>query len=102
MAHYAWTDIKAGTAEKPITAKRGDEVSKSKLGVSDEDWEAMLESGAVREKKFPAPQDFEGSAVDYIRQQLQEATAMSGIDEEEAASELAQISEGSSQVEGKK
>lgn len=98
MAHYAWSDIKAGTIEKPVTAARGDEVSKSKLGVSDADWQAMLDAGAVREKRFPAPQGFDGSAVDYVRQQLQEATAMSSLDEEEAASELARVEAGGSRI----
>lgn len=93
MAYYAWSDIRGGTAEKPVNVARGEEVSKSKLGVPDEEWDALVRGGSVREKKFPAPADFEGSAVEYLRQQMQEATAMSSIDEEEAASELAKVSE---------
>lgn len=97
MAHHAWSDIKGGTADKPVTIARGEEVTQSKLGVNDAEWQELLNSGAIREKKFPAPEGFDGSAVDFVRQELQEATAMSSVDEEEAASELAQISEGSSQ-----
>jgi len=93
MAYYAWSNIKGGTAEKPITIKRGEEVSKAKLGLSDADWEAIIESGAVRTKKFPAPSDWDGSAIGFVRQQLRDTTSMSAVEEEEAASELAKISE---------
>ena len=90
--HYAWTPIKGGTAEKPVNIARGAKVTKSDLGVSDADWDAMVQAGAIRTKKHPAPEDYEGSAVDYLRERLQEAQEMSGVDEEEAASELADVS----------
>lgn len=101
MAHYAWSDIRAGTTDKPVNVARGEEVSKSKLGINDTEWDALVAGGSAREKKFPAPKEFEGSAVDFVRQQLQEATSMSSLDEEEAASELKDISEGSSQERNK-
>jgi hypothetical protein len=93
MAYYAWSDIRGGTADEPVNVARGAEVTQSKLGVGDAEWEELKASGAVRDKKFPAPDDFEGSAVDYLRQQLQEATSMSGVAEEEAIAELAHIEE---------
>lgn len=89
--YYAWSLIKGGTAEKPVTVERGDKVSKADLGLDDANWDALVESGAVRDKVFPAPKDFDGSVIDYLREQLQEAQAMSGVDEAEAASELAKV-----------
>lgn len=91
---YAWSDIKGGTAKTPINIKRGEEVTQSKLGVEDAEWAELLRSGAIRPKPFPAPEDFDGSAVDFVRQQLQDATEMSSaMDEEEAASTLRDIEE---------
>lgn len=93
MAFYAWSPIRAGTAEKPINIDRGAKVTQSDLGVSDADWDALLEAGAVREKQFPAPKDYDGSVIDFLREQLQEAQSMSAVEEEEAASELAAVQE---------
>jgi hypothetical protein len=87
--YYAWSSIKAGTSEKPVNIERGAKVAQSDLGISDAEWDAIVESGAVREKEFPAPEGYPGSAIDYLRERLQEAQAMSGVEEEEAASELA-------------
>lgn len=89
MAFYAWSTIKGGTADKPVTVERGDSVTQKDLGVNDADWAALLEAGSVREKKFPAPKDYEGSVIDYLREQLEEAS--SAVDEEELASELAKV-----------
>lgn len=94
MAYYAWSTIKAGTRDKPIVIQRGASVTKQDLKLSDEDWQSLIHAGSIREKRFPAPSEFDGSAVAYVRQQLQEATEMSSVEEEEAASELAKISEG--------
>lgn len=93
MAFYAWSPIKGGTADKPVTIARGDKVTKDALGVSDADWNAMVEAGAIREKEFPAPSDYDGSVIDWLREKLQEATSMSAVDEEEVASELAAVQE---------
>lgn len=90
--YYAWSPIKGGTAEKPVTVDRGDKVTKDALGVDDENWKALIEAGAVRDKEFPAPADYEGSVIDYLREKLQEAQAMSGaVEEEEVASQLATV-----------
>jgi hypothetical protein len=90
--YYAWSPIKGGTAEKPVTVDRGDKVSQSDLGVDDANWAALVESGAVRDKEFPAPADYEGSVIDYLRDKLAEAQAASGaVEEEEASSQLAAV-----------
>src|SRR5262245_41388699 len=91
MAHYAWSDIRGGTAEKPVLVTRGSKVTQSELGLSDANWQEMLDSGAVRDKQFPAPDDYQGSALDYLRDQLAEAQAVSPLDEEEAVVELAAL-----------
>lgn len=90
--YYAWSQIRGGTAEKPVIVDRGDKVTKTDIGVDDANWEALIESGAVRDKEFPAPKDYEGSVIDYLREKLQEAQSMSGaVEEEEASSHLASV-----------
>lgn len=90
--YYAWSPIRGGTLEKPVAIERGAKVSQSDLGVGDADWAALIESGAVRDKAFPAPDDYEGSVIDFLRDQLAEAQASSGaVEEEEAASQLATV-----------
>lgn len=91
MAFYAWSPIRGGTADKPVNIDRGDNVTQSGLGVSDADWNALIEAGAVREKEFPAPKDYDGSVIDWLREKLAEATSMSAVDEAEVASELEKV-----------
>jgi len=97
MAFYAWSPIKYSywegkegeEKEVHVSIDRGSQVDKNKLkGIRDEDWNAMIESNAIRNKKFPAPKNFEGSALDYLRQELSESRVVSPVDEEEAVSEL--------------
>ncbi len=67
--HYAWSDIhNGGTVEhvklpnggtKQVVTKRnitvrGTEVTKAKLDVSDEDWDALIDGGSVR--PYPLPE----------------------------------------------
>jgi hypothetical protein len=66
MAKYAWTDIKAG--EK--SAKAGDSVTASGLGLSDEQFEQLVDAGSVRDEKYPDMGDFPGSPVEYAKKQL--------------------------------
>jgi len=90
--YYAWSPIRGGTAEKPVTIDRGDKVTKDALGIDDANWAALVESGAVRDKEFPADKDYEGSVIDFLRDKLLEAQSMSGaVEEEEAASQLATV-----------
>lgn len=66
MAYYAWTEIKAGDK----SAKAGDTVTAEKLGIDKEEFDAMVESGAVREEKFPdLPEGYTGSPSDYYKEQ---------------------------------
>lgn len=74
---YAWSDIQYGaetaadgTVTKVLSVKAGDSVTKSKLGVSDEDWNELIAAGSVRPYKYPdMPDTFGGSPVDFLRQQ---------------------------------
>lgn len=96
MALYAWSNIiytKPGDEKaKPVSIPRGTKVTKSDFpGISEDDWRAMLESGSIRDKSFPAPDDYQGSALDYLRDQLAEAQAVSPLEEEEAVVELAAV-----------
>lgn len=83
---YAWSDI---LSDKGKFA-RGSKVTKASLGASDEDWDAMVRGGSIRPRKFPAPEDYEGSALDYIRDQLREVQ-QSSLEEAEGQISLAEI-----------
>jgi hypothetical protein len=85
---YAWNDI---ACDKGNIVK-GSKVTKSGLGVDDEGWEALIRGGSIRPKKFPAPPDYQGSVLDWYRDQLKEAQAMSSEEEVEAEMSLAEIS----------
>lgn len=62
---YAWTDIKHGDK----TIKAGDSVSQSDF--SDEDWEQLLESRAIRTNAYPEmPADFGGSPREWMVKQV--------------------------------
>jgi len=89
--YYAWSPVKAGTTDEPKSVARGEKVSQSSLGLNDADWQALVDSGAVRDRPFPAPDDYQGSALDYLRDQLAEAQTVSPVDEEEAVVELANL-----------
>jgi hypothetical protein len=57
MAYYAWTQLRTKVNEwgKTEEAKNvGDEVSQGDFeDMSDEDWQALIDSGAVREVEYP-------------------------------------------------
>lgn len=75
MAHYAWSPIRAGKN----SAKFGDTVTADKLGVSKEDFEAMVEAKSIREKAPPKlPEGYQGSVVDFLREQIKEAELSAG------------------------
>jgi len=93
MAHYAWSEIRHADKEGKVTVVlRGEKVAKTDFkGLTDADWNAMLTSGSIREKPFPAPAGYEGSAIDYLRESLEEAQSSGTIDEEEAVSKLVEV-----------
>lgn len=97
-SHYAWTDIVTYEAgkddqEKRVVVKRGEKVTAGGLGVNQEEFQAMISAGSIRKKPYPAPDDFQGSAVDYLREQLREATSVhdESVEEAEALNDLSQL-----------
>ena len=84
---YAWSPILAGDK----SAKFGDEVTASGLGISKEDFEELVTSGAVRTKKPPKlPDGYQGSVIDFLREQIREAELEAGATLDEASLESMQ------------
>jgi hypothetical protein len=61
MAHYAWSPIRfdskvdkeSGAVLETSTVEVGESVTAGKLNISEEDFARLVESGAVREEKYP-------------------------------------------------
>lgn len=97
---YAWSPIQHGaerdeTDPTVITSYKvvpmGATVTKDNLGVSDADFEAMVEANAIRNYPPPEmPKGYQGSVMDYLRDQLRQASQV-----EEAALTLAMSARGS-------
>lgn len=74
--HYAWTDIRVGSAKHDQTVpgevkviKYGDTVTASAIG-GEEELNAKIESGSVREEKPPKlPDAYQGSPLDFLREE---------------------------------
>lgn len=78
---YAWSPIQGAKSD----VKVGDEVSKSTLAVSDEDWEYLVNSGVARTTKPPKMEGFSGSMVEWYQKQAKEAAEQAGASIDEAA-----------------
>lgn len=73
---YAWTPILYGVNKDDdgnITGRKqvnpGDSVTASKLGIDDENFNALVEAGSVRPYKMPEmPDGYTDSPVNYLRQ----------------------------------
>ena len=102
--YYVWSKIQHGQTvpkadekgawESQITViDRGEKITKKDLpGLSDEDWNGLIESGSIRATPVPIPSDYEGSVLDYMKEQLQELQgAADALDEAEVKSELADV-----------
>ena len=92
--YYVWSKvIGSDKDENPVTFDRGEKVTQTTLNVSSTEFQAMVDSGAIRPKPYPAPDDFNGSAVDYLREQLREATSVSesSVEEAEALHDLSEL-----------
>lgn len=87
--YYAWSPIRHGAADGTVTQiKVGEEVSAKDLGVSDEEFQEYIDSGAVRTKKYP---DIDASLApaQHLRQLAAEAAAgnYDNVPDEEPAPE---------------
>ena len=89
---YAWSDIEYDAdvdpdsgARKPKYIRRGEEVNRSKLGVDEENFQALVDAGSVRPMKFPdIPATFQGSPVEWYREEL--AKTQEGVEADVAMS----------------
>lgn len=75
---YAWSTLTAQTADDKGRFKKfnpGDEVNAGDLGLDDEEFDELLSTGAVREDEYPVPANFDGSPVEYRREQLRAAAS---------------------------
>lgn len=77
-ALYAWSEIRVGKHEagadtgETTVIKPGDTVTQGDL--SDEQFEQLKNSGAVKTLKYPEmPETFQGSPVDFLMQTAREA-----------------------------
>jgi hypothetical protein len=55
--YYAWSRFRTKLNEWGQTEEEvmpGDKVTQEKLGVGDEDWQAFIDGGAIREDEYPS------------------------------------------------
>lgn len=79
MAYYAWSRIqhgakvaKDGVYVGPEFAELGESVTASKLGISEDDFQAMIDGGSVREEKWPVPEGDTRSPREYYLDKARE------------------------------
>lgn len=79
---YAWSPILYGAEVDPDTGvmgkaeriEMGETVSASDLDIEDADFDALVESGAVRPYAPPElPENFQGSVVDHLKDEARKA-----------------------------
>lgn len=94
----AWSEIRHGEAgedDKPgdtKVIKPGESVSQGDLGLDDDQWAQLVESGAVRTMAYPEmPETFQGSPVDYLREQAKMAAEGALMEAETSEENMAAI-----------
>lgn len=95
MAYYAWSPIRGAVHSdgSRIDVKVGDEVSASDLDMSDEDFQYLIDTGAVRTSEYPVAHDSPLSPVEHYKQkaaEMMEGGFSAGGDEEAIADKLAE------------
>lgn len=79
--YYAWSNIRYGGKSDPNVQgvsmvtdvkmlKFGETVTADKVGLDKEGFQALIDSGAVREMKPPDMEGFSGSPIDKLREQV--------------------------------
>jgi hypothetical protein len=74
----AWSTFRTEVNEfgQPTkTIDPGEEVSQSDLGISDEEWQGLIDSGAVRAEEYPEDLPDDMSPAEHFRQQEAEVAA---------------------------
>lgn len=83
VKYYVWGTLYNGgdikmIKDRKIIVKRniiepGQEITQSKLKCSDEDWDALIEGGSVRDYPYPdIPVTFPGSPAEFIMHELRQ------------------------------
>lgn len=91
--YWAWSNVLTIDEDgKPTTTRRGSKVTASGLGISADEFQDKIDSGAFKDKEFPAPDDYEGSALDWYRDQL--VAASSPLEEVIAEAEIGETDSG--------
>jgi len=95
----AWSPIKVGTSgEKPgdtgttEVIKPGETVTQDSLGLSDDQFKQLVESGAVRTLEYPdMPDTYQDSPVNYLREQARKASEGALMDAENSEENMGAI-----------
>jgi hypothetical protein len=68
---YAWTNLLTYDENgKMNKIPPGDEVTAADLSITDEEFAELEFIGAVREQDYPVPEGYDGSPVEYAKEQL--------------------------------
>jgi hypothetical protein len=68
---YAWTNLLTYDSEgKMNKIPPGDAVTAADLSITDEEFAELEFIGAVREQDYPVPEGYDGSPVEYAKEQL--------------------------------
>jgi|SRR6185295_6136987 len=96
----AWSPIVSsknnGTHKDPdleeVTVKPGESVNKDALGVDDDGWQQLIDSGAVRSQAYPdMPETFQGSPVEFLREEMRKAAEGALTDVETSEENIASV-----------
>src|SRR6266545_3983827 len=74
--YYAWSTFQLEKNEWGMVTKTlspGEEVTKVKLNVSDEEWDSLIETGAVSEEKYPDTAPGQSPAEFYAQEEARSA-----------------------------
>lgn len=98
---YAWSNFVVerndyGQTTKTITP--GEAITQSAIGVSDEEWQSLIDVGAVRED--PYPEDIQPNQSPIEHQRAKEAELMSGALSDESRQQLLDMIEERAEAEG--
>lgn len=80
MAYYAWSqinyaaDVDKDTGSRTVkSVKHGEEVTAQKLGLNKDQFQELVDSGAVRDRKFPdLPEGYTGTPREFFLKQAKE------------------------------
>lgn len=72
--YYAWSQFRITKDDKRVVIKEGEEVTASKLDVSDDEFQGLVENGSVRTTEYPdAAKDGSTTPTRHLASLLAEA-----------------------------